>query len=109
MDVVPRQSYVSGIVPAEERTATMGITNIVRSLGAACGPLVVGFLSAGGHFGYQPSSAALTNTSHYKGGGAYGNSGAGQGDVALGAALASIGCVGTILAIFNYTLDTTVG
>ena len=51
MDVVPRQSYVSGIVPAEERTATMGITNIVRSLGAACGPLVVGFLSAGGHFG----------------------------------------------------------
>ena len=51
MDVVPRQSYVSGIVPAEERTATMGITNIVRSLGAACGPLVTGYLSAGGHFG----------------------------------------------------------
>ena len=51
MDVVPRQSYVSGIVPAEERTATMGITNIVRSLGAACGPLATGYLSAGGHFG----------------------------------------------------------
>ena len=51
--------------------------------------------TAGGHFGYQPSSAALANTSHYKGGGAHGNSGAGQGDVALGAALASIGCVGT--------------
>ena len=51
MDVVPRQSYVSGIVPAEERTTTMGITNILRSLGAACGPLVTGYLSAGGHFG----------------------------------------------------------
>ena len=51
MDVVPRQSYVSGVVPAEERTATMGITNIVRSLGAACGPLATGFLAARGHFG----------------------------------------------------------
>jgi MFS family permease len=51
MDVVPRQSYVSGIVPAEERTATLGITNIVRSLGAACGPLATGFLAAEKHFG----------------------------------------------------------
>ena len=45
MDVVPRQSYVSGIVMPEERTTTMGITNIVRSLGAACGPLITGYLS----------------------------------------------------------------
>lgn len=52
MDVVPRQSYVSGFVPDDERTATMGIANIVRSLGAACGPLVTGWLAHGGLFGY---------------------------------------------------------
>ena len=50
MDVVPRDSYVSGIVPAEERTATMGIANIVRNLGGACGPLVTGYLAAGKNF-----------------------------------------------------------
>ncbi len=32
----------AGIVPAHERTATMGITNIVKSLGAALGPGVTG-------------------------------------------------------------------
>ncbi|GAX78616.1 hypothetical protein CEUSTIGMA_g6055.t1 [Chlamydomonas eustigma] len=52
MDVVPRQSYVSGIVRPEERTATLGITNIVRSLGAAFGPLATGFLAAGNKFGW---------------------------------------------------------
>ena len=52
--------------------------------------------TAGGHFGYQPSSSSHTNTSHYKNtGSSHGTSGMGQSDVALGAALVSIGCVGT--------------
>ncbi|GAX76041.1 hypothetical protein CEUSTIGMA_g3484.t1 [Chlamydomonas eustigma] len=52
MDVVPRQSYISGIVPAEERTAAMGIVNVMKSLGAAFGPLVTGWLAQTGHFGW---------------------------------------------------------
>ena len=40
MDVVPRSSYVSGIVKADERTFTMGVVNVVKSLSSACGPLV---------------------------------------------------------------------
>ena len=50
--------------------------------------------TAGGHFGYQPSSSSHTNTSHYKNTGGS-TSGTGQSDVALGAALVSIGCLGT--------------
>lgn len=48
MDVAPRQSFVAGIVPAAERTATMGIVNVVKSLSASLGPLVTGFAAAGG-------------------------------------------------------------
>lgn len=44
MDVAPRQSFVAGIVPPAERTATLGLTNIGKSIGAAFGPLVTGFL-----------------------------------------------------------------
>eukprot|EP00798_Chlamydomonas_sp_ICE-L_P019507 gene19507-26176_t len=46
MDVVPRQSYVSGVVPADERTAALGITNVLRSLGTAAGPIVTGYLAS---------------------------------------------------------------
>ena len=42
---------LTGIVPAHERTVTMGITNIVKSLGAAAGPLVTGYLAANQMFG----------------------------------------------------------
>ncbi len=50
MDVVPRQSYISGIVPAEERTAAMGITNIARGVSGAFGPLITGFFISAGQF-----------------------------------------------------------
>lgn len=46
MDVAPRQSYVAGVVHQEERTITIGITNVVKSFGAALGPLVTGWLAA---------------------------------------------------------------
>jgi MFS family permease len=52
MDVVPRSSYVSGIVKADERTFTMGVVNVVKSLSSACGPLVTTSLAASGRFGW---------------------------------------------------------
>ena len=36
----------------EERTATIGITNICKSLGAAFGPLLTGWLAATNRFEY---------------------------------------------------------
>ena len=46
MDVVPRSSYVSGIVRPEERTFVMGYVNVVKSLASACGPLVTTHLAS---------------------------------------------------------------
>lgn len=56
MDVAPRQSFVAGIVPAAERTATMGVVNVVKSLSACLGPLVTGYAAAGGAW---PAAFAL--------------------------------------------------
>ena len=47
MDVAPRQSFVAGIVSKSERTTTLGIVNVVKSLSASLGPLVTGILAAG--------------------------------------------------------------
>ncbi|KAJ3196004.1 hypothetical protein HK101_010420 [Irineochytrium annulatum] len=50
MDGVPRTAYIASIVPAHERTAVFGVTNIVRTVGSAFGPLVTGFLAERGLF-----------------------------------------------------------
>ena len=45
MDVAPRSAYVAGVVPADERSVAMGVINIAKSLGAAFGPLITGWLA----------------------------------------------------------------
>ncbi|CAL8471841.1 g11383 [Coccomyxa elongata] len=45
MDVAPRQSFLAGIVSKSERTATMGIVNVVKSLSNSLGPLATGYLA----------------------------------------------------------------
>ncbi|GLI65707.1 hypothetical protein VaNZ11_009219 [Volvox africanus] len=50
MDVAPRASYVAGVVRPDERTAAMGIVNISKSIGAAFGPLLTGWLAERGLF-----------------------------------------------------------
>ncbi|KAI8618054.1 major facilitator superfamily domain-containing protein [Chytriomyces sp. MP71] len=50
MDVGPRQAYVASVTPAHERTAVIGLTNIVKSLGSALGPLLAGVLVEKGYF-----------------------------------------------------------
>ena len=44
MDVPTRNAYVQGVVDADERSAANGITNVVRSVGAAAGPYFAGLL-----------------------------------------------------------------
>lgn len=46
MDVPTRNAYVQGVVDADERSAANGITNVVRSIGAATGPYLCGLLLA---------------------------------------------------------------
>ncbi|KAJ3289284.1 hypothetical protein HDU79_004193 [Rhizoclosmatium sp. JEL0117] len=50
MDTAPRSAFVAGVVPAEERTAVIGITTIVRTIGLALGPLLTGYLADNGKF-----------------------------------------------------------
>ncbi|MBF0411211.1 MAG: MFS transporter [Desulfamplus sp.] len=44
MDVPTRQSYTMAVVAPDERTAASGITNIARSVGGSCSPVLTGFL-----------------------------------------------------------------
>lgn len=46
MDVPTRQSYVMAVVSPDERSAAAGITGVARTIGAALGPLFVGFMFA---------------------------------------------------------------
>jgi MFS family permease len=44
MDSPTRNAYVQGVVHPDERSAANGVTNVVRSVGAASGPVLAGFL-----------------------------------------------------------------
>lgn len=44
MDVPTRNAYVQGVVAEDERSAANGVTNVVRSFGAAMGPYFAGYL-----------------------------------------------------------------
>jgi MFS family permease len=46
MDVPTRQSYVASVVSPDERAAAGGVTNVFRSLGTMCSPLLAGMLLA---------------------------------------------------------------
>ncbi|KAG8457691.1 hypothetical protein KFE25_001477 [Diacronema lutheri] len=55
MDVPARQAYVAMVVAPDERSAAGGITNLVRSLGVAASPLLLGYLSS-----FPPTSAPFS-------------------------------------------------
>ena len=46
MDVPTRQSYLTAVVPPEERSAAAGIAGVARTVGAAVSPVFVGYLFA---------------------------------------------------------------
>lgn len=52
MDVPTRSSYVMAIVPPEERAAAASVTLVPRSLAAAAGPVVAGYLFGLSPFGW---------------------------------------------------------
>lgn len=50
MDQAPRSAFLSAVVKADERTATMGIVNTVKTMSQSSGPLITGALAGGGQF-----------------------------------------------------------
>lgn len=50
MDQAPRSAFLSLIVLPEERTAVMGVVNILKTLAQSSGPSLTGILAGRGHF-----------------------------------------------------------
>ena len=50
MDQAPRTAFIAAVVKPEERTAVMGITNMVRTLTSIIGPSVTGVLAGNDRF-----------------------------------------------------------
>ncbi|KAI3401923.1 hypothetical protein diail_6483 [Diaporthe ilicicola] len=50
MDQAPRSAFLSKVVAAEERTAVMGIVNVVKTLSQSGGPTVTGILAGENRF-----------------------------------------------------------
>lgn len=54
MDVPTRNAYVQGVVEPDERSAANGITNVVRSIGGAVGPVLAGMLLQNSQYNSYP-------------------------------------------------------
>lgn len=50
MDQAPRSAFLSKVVSAEERTAVMGIVNVVKTLSQSGGPTITGILAGADRF-----------------------------------------------------------
>ena len=50
MDQAPRQAFLAAVVLPNERTAVMGIVNVVKTLSQSAGPVVTGWLAGLGKF-----------------------------------------------------------
>jgi len=50
MDQAPRQAFLAAVVLPAERTAVMGIVNVVKTLSQSVGPVVTGTLAEMGKF-----------------------------------------------------------
>lgn len=50
MDQAPRAAFIAAVVKPEERTAVMGITNMLRTLASTIGPSITGLLAGNKRF-----------------------------------------------------------
>lgn len=50
MDQAPRSAFLSIVVLPEERTAVMGVVNILKILAQSSGPTITGVLAGSNHF-----------------------------------------------------------
>lgn len=45
MDVAPRSAFLAPALPADQRTALMGVVNVVKTCSTSIGPFVTGVLA----------------------------------------------------------------
>jgi MFS family permease len=64
LDVPARSAYVMSVVTPAERAGAASVTNVPRSLAAAAGPALAGFLLAGTSFGWPLLLAGLLKGSY---------------------------------------------
>lgn len=50
MDVAPRAAFLAAVIKPSERTAIMGVINVVKTTGASLGPFLTGTLADHGLF-----------------------------------------------------------
>lgn len=50
MDVAPRSAFLAAVVLPHERTAVMGLINVVKTSAQSLGPLITGVLAGNGMF-----------------------------------------------------------
>jgi hypothetical protein len=50
MDQGPRSAFLSAVVLPTERTAVMGVVNVVKTLSQSSGPVLTGWLASEGRF-----------------------------------------------------------
>lgn len=50
MDVAPRSAFLAAALPADQRTAMMGLINVVKTCSTSIGPFVTGILADHGLF-----------------------------------------------------------
>lgn len=50
MDVAPRSAFLASILPADSRTASMGVINVVKTTAQSVGPAVTGLWAGSGLF-----------------------------------------------------------
>lgn len=51
MDTAPRTAFLTAVILPDERTAVMGIINVIKTMSQSFGPLVTGVLASKGMFG----------------------------------------------------------
>ena len=64
MDQAPRQAFLAAAVLPSERTTTMGIVNIAKTLSQSAGPAITGWLAGTGRFWMAFIVAGAMKTSY---------------------------------------------
>lgn len=64
MDVAPRMAFLAAVILPHERTAVMGLINVIKTMAQALGPLISGVLASRGIIGYTFVAAGLLKASY---------------------------------------------
>jgi len=64
MDGAPRTAFLASCIPDDERTAVMGIINVVKTVCQSIGPTVTGYLAGNGWIRFSFLAAGMMKASY---------------------------------------------